>query len=322
MKSQSAIPAPVIFFLAARPKFLFASAAPILVGSSLAWASSAAFNPYLFVLALLTIITIHAGANVANDYFDHLSGADQLNKKPTPFSGGSRFIQKGILSPRATIVLALTYLAIGASLGLVIVALTKSLFVLTLGLLGILGGFFYTAPPLRLGYRGLGEFVIAALFGVLPVYGSYYLQTQTIDAAPLLPACIVSILIFLVILVNEIPDVGPDAAANKNTLVVHFGIPAAIKTYRVCLVSCFFLAAFMLAFRPCTFAALFFLPTLSIGALAIKSLNKKDLSLAGMSSVSLAKEDTYRASQLTILLHALGCIALTAGFVVFTLTKN
>ncbi len=311
MKNQPTSPAPTLFLLATRPKFLFASAAPVLVGSSLAYASASVFNPLIFVLALLGAISIHAGANVANDYFDHLSGADLLNKNPTPFSGGSRFIQKGILSPRATLVIALTYLAIGTFLGLVILALTKSLFVLILGLLGILGGFFYTAPPLRLGYRGLGEFVIAFLFGVLPVYGSYYLQTQAIDAAPFIPACIVSILIFLVILVNEIPDVQPDAAANKKTLVVHFGIPAAIMTYRVCLVICFFLAAFMLAFRQCVFAALFFLPTLPIGALAIKSLNKKDLS----------PHDTYRASQLTIVLHALGSIALAAGFLASTLSR-
>lgn len=215
----------------------------------------------------------------------------------------------------------MTYLAIGSSLGIVIVALTKSLFVLILGLIGILGGFFYTAPPLRLGYRGLGEFVIAFLFGLLPVYGSYYIQTQTLDAAPLIPACLVSILIFLVILVNEIPDIEPDAAANKKTLVVRFGIPAAIRSYRICLVICFFLAAFMLAFRPqwdtprdvppFTFAALFFLPTLPIGALAIKSLTSRNLSPAG----------NCRACRLTILLHALGSIALTAGFLTSALSR-
>jgi 1,4-dihydroxy-2-naphthoate octaprenyltransferase len=318
MKSQSA-KSILTFFLATRPKFLFASAAPVLVGSSLAWAVSAAFNPCLFVLALLATITIHAGANVANDYFDHISGADLLNKNPTPFSGGSRFIQKGILSPRATLLIAVTYLAIGASLGIAIVALTKSLFVLILGLLGVLGGFFYTAPPLRLGYRGVGEFVIAFLFGVLPVYGSYYIQTQSLDTAPLIPACLVSILIFLVILVNEIPDVQPDAAANKKTLVVRFGIPAAIKIYYICLVSCFFLAAYMLAFRHNTFAALFFLPTLPIGVLAIKPLNK--FCRVGSLPHHFEFTDTYRASQLTILLHALGSLALTAGFLVSALSR-
>jgi len=297
----------LIFFLASRPKFLVASAAPVIVGSALGYATSGSFNFCLFTLALLAIILLHAGANITNDYFDHTSRNDWLNKNLTPFSGGRRFIQQGILTPKATLASALFALALGSAFGFAIVLLTRSLFILTLGLAGLCGGFFYTAAPVRLGYRTLGELVIALLFGLLPVYGSYYLQTSTYDTIPLLPACIVSILIFLVILVNEFPDAAADAAVNKRTLVVSFGIPTAVCIYRIALVTSFIIAAAaMLIYQSMFFAGLFYLFLIPIAVVAIRFANKEDL----------AKPGQYRASQVTILLHAVGCLALAAGFLV------
>jgi 1,4-dihydroxy-2-naphthoate octaprenyltransferase len=301
----------LILFLASRPKFLVASAAPVLVGSALGYATAGTFSLYLFILALLAIMTLHAGANMANDYFDHTSRNDWLNQNPTPFSGGSRFIQQGILSPKTILLIALLALTIGSAIGILIVLLTRSVFILTLGLIGLLGGFFYTAPPVRLGYRSVGEPVIALLFGLLPVYGSYYLQTETIDIIPLLPAVIVGILIFLVILINEFPDVAADAAVNKRTLVVRFGIPASVWIYRIALVTSFLVAAVAtLVYRPFVFAGLFYLLTLPIAIVAIKAANKEDL----------LKPGRYRASQLTVFLHILGSLALTVGFIIFGLS--
>jgi 1,4-dihydroxy-2-naphthoate octaprenyltransferase len=301
-----------VFFQASRPKFLIASAAPVLVGSAMGYAVSNTFHLLLFILGLLSIMAIHSGANLANDYFDHISGNDWVNKNPTPFSGGSRFIQEGILPPKTILLTALAALAAGSAIGVAILLLTKSLFILTLGLVGMLGGFFYTAPPLKFGYRCVGEFVIALLFGLLPVYGSYYLQTGTIDAVPILPACIVSILIFLVIFVNEFPDATADAAVNKRTLVVRFGVPASIWIYRIALIISFIIAIVLLTYHLMFFAGLFYLLTLPIAIVAIKAANKDDLTKPGQ----------YRPSQLTVLLHTLGCLALTAGFIISALTNT
>lgn len=304
----------IILFLASRPKFLVASAAPVLVGSALGYAATGTFQPMLFILALLAIMALHAGANITNDYFDHTSRNDWLNLNPTPFSGGSRYIQDGIISPRATLLAALVSLTVGSAIGLVIVLLTKSVFILILGLIGLLGGFFYTASPIRLGYHCIGEFVIMLLFGLLPVYGSYYLQTGTIDTAPILPACLVSMLIFLVILVNEFPDVAADAAVNKKTLVVRFGVPASVWIYRTALVLSYIISAVMLAYRLMFFAGLLYLLTLPIAVAAIKFANKKDLATPGQ----------YRASQIAVLLHAIGSLALTVGFLIsaFLITNS
>jgi 1,4-dihydroxy-2-naphthoate octaprenyltransferase len=301
----------LILFLASRPKFLVASTAPVLVGSALAFATAGTFSLHLFILALLAIMALHSGANVANDYFDHISRNDWVNQNPTPFSGGRRYIQQGILSPKATLLLSLLAFTIGAILGIIIFLLTHSIFILALGLIGLLGGFFYTAPPIRLGYRSVGEPIIALLFGLLPVYGSYYLQTETLCFIPLLPAVIVGILIFLVILINEFPDAAADAAVNKRTLVVRFGIPISIWIYRIMLSASYLVAvAAMLIYRPFVFAGLLYLLTLPIAIVAIKAANKNDLLTPGR----------YRVNELTVFLHALGCLTLAAGFIIFGLS--
>jgi len=305
----------VVFSLASRPKFLIASAVPVLVGSAAGYAAAGTFQPHLFILALLAIIALQAGANISNDYFDHISGNDWVNRNPTPFSGGRRYIQQGILSPKATLLLGLFFLSLGSALGLVIVLITKSVFVLILGFTGVLGGFFYTAWPVQLGYRCVGEFVIALLFGLLPVYGSYYLQTESIDTLALLPALIVSILIFLVILVNEFPDASADAAVSKRTLIVRFGVQPCVWIYRVALLMSFIIAAIMLIYAASGrmfFAGLFYLLALPIAVLAIRIVNETDL----------VKPGQYRPSQVTILLHTIGGLVLAVGFVVSGLCNS
>ncbi len=296
-------------FLASRPQFLTASISPVLVGSTLGFAIAGTFNWPLFLLALFSMMALHAGANIANDYFDSLSGNDWGNKNVTPFSGGRQFIQQNILSPKATLTAAFFCLALGSFLGLVIVYLTHSLFILILGLVGLAGGFFYTAPPVKLGYRGVGEIVIAFLFGILPVYGSYYLQTGLIGIIPLPAACVVGILIFLIIFVNEFPDLPADAAVNKNTLVVHFGIPVSVWIYRIAVISVFvIMVAGVFVGKVMTWALLLYLLFgLPASVAAMSFVNIHDVSTPGPTQ--------HRASAITILLHLIGSLALAVGFI-------
>lgn len=320
----------ITLLLATRPAFLTASAAPVLVGSAAGFAYSGNFNTPLFVLALFAIMLLHSGSNVANDYFDHISRNDWLNKNPTPFSGGRQFIQKGILSPKATLILSLVCLATGAAIGTIIFILTKSAFIFFLGVIGILGGFFYTAPPAKLGYRCFGETAIAFLFGILPVTGSFYLQTGRLDLTPLLPGLIVGILIFLVILINEFPDSVADAKARKKTIVVALGPQTAIWIYRTVLITSYAIAiASILISRIFFFAGLFFLLTLPLGFITFKLTNPKNMvspaiTMAGSANLlseSIAKADT-KPNQLTILLHLAGCLALTIGFLITAFCKK
>jgi 1,4-dihydroxy-2-naphthoate octaprenyltransferase len=277
-----------------------------MVGTALGYAVVGSFDWDLFILALLSMMALHSGANIVNDYYDHLSGNDWVNRNVTPFSGGRRFIQEGILSPRATLITALVFLAIGVGIGLVILWLTRSVFILGLGLAGLLGGFFYTAKPVQLGYRAAGEVVIALLFGLMPVYGAYYLQTGALDVIVLGPALVVSGLIFLVILINEFPDKDADARVRKQTLVVRLGIPAAVWIYRIVLLSSYGFAAVMLRSKTTFFAGLFYVLTLPLAVLALRATHTRDLITPG----------NVRANQLTVLMHALGAVSLTAGLMV------
>jgi 1,4-dihydroxy-2-naphthoate octaprenyltransferase len=295
-------------FMASRPQFLTASAGPVLAGSALGFAVAGTFNWTLFLLALFGTMALHAGANITNDYFDSASGNDWANKNVTPFSGGRQFIQKGILSSKATLLTGIFCFALGGVLGIVILLLTHSVFILILGLAGILGGFFYTAPPFKLGYRGIGEFVIAFLFGILPVYGSYYLQTGKIDYIPLSAGCVIGILIFLVIFVNEFPDLAADTKANKKTLLVRYGVRRSIWIYRTACLSTFLITiAGVFVSRTMVFPLmLYFLFGIPAAVAAVSFVNVNDLSIPGRGQ--------HRACAITIFLHLLGSICFTAGF--------
>jgi 1,4-dihydroxy-2-naphthoate polyprenyltransferase len=311
MKFDSKRPKLMTLFLAVRPKFLTASAGPVLVGSAIGFAAAGTFNWPLFLLALFGIMALQAGANVSNDYFDHISGNDWANKNITPFSGGSRFIQKGILSPRATLLTSMFCLALGVASGLIILLMTQSIFILAIGLIGVFGAFFYTAPPVKLGYRGVGEAIIAFLFGILPVYGSYFLQNRTIDLVPLAAGCIVGILVFLIILVNEFPDLAADAAADKKTIVVRLGVPSAAMIYRITSLSTFLIAVAGAILNHSMLLAtlLYFLFGLPAAVAAVSFTNTQALSTPGPTQ--------YRACAITIILHLIGCLALTVGFLVW-----
>ena len=294
-----------LWFQELRAPFFTASIIPVLVGPALAYCTAGVFHPGLFVLSLFGMVAIHAGANIANDYFDHTSGNDWLNKDVTPFSGGSQLIQQGLLSPKQVLTAAWIALTIGALIGIAILVITQSMFILALGVAGIIGGYFYTASPLRLGYRCMGELVIGLLFGVMPVYGSYYVQTGTLDLVPIVPGVIVAMLIFLVILVNEFPDAPADGAVDKRTIVVVLGSGTAVWIYRTVVIAtfCITIVSVMLL-KTMALAGWLYLITLPLAIIALKALDRKiDQGSGG-----------HASNQLTILLHLAGGAMLSIGF--------
>jgi 1,4-dihydroxy-2-naphthoate octaprenyltransferase len=294
----------VLWLKELRAPFCTASILPVIIGTAIAYKHTGDFDFALAILALLAAVSIHLGANIANDYFDHISGNDKLNNNKTPFSGGSRMIQDNLLSPKEVLTGSIVFLTIGACMGIVILIKTQSLFVLALGLIGILGGFFYTAPPLKLGYRTAGEITIGFLFGILPVYGAYYIQTGTIDFVPLLPAMITAILIFLVIFANEFPDFAADKAVNKKTLVVTFGIKKAVILYKVTVsILCILAVIYSIISLNMLISAVLLIPIIGISTLSFKNAIAEKLSQKSYDKLSKA----------TIVLHTIGGIGLLAA---------
>jgi 1,4-dihydroxy-2-naphthoate octaprenyltransferase len=291
-----------------RAPFCTASALPVIIGTALAYKQTGDFNLILAAAAGLAAISIHLGANIANDYFDHLSGNDACNKNPTPFSGGSRLIQDNLLSPKEILTGSLIFLTIGAGVGIAILIMTKSLLVLAIGIIGILGGFFYTAPPLKLGYRTAGEITIGLLFGILPVYGAYYIQTGTIDFVPLLPALVVAILIFLVIFANEFPDLEADKAVGKKTLVVTLGIKNAANFYKATLLAICVLTIIY---------SIFYLNAIASAVLLISMVFPIAICFRNADTEKLAQKGYADLSKSTILLHTVGCVVLITAISLF-----
>jgi len=214
----------VVFWLkAARAPFFTGSLAPILVGTALAFSGSGHLNWAYAVLALLALTCLHAGANLANDYYDHVSGNDEANVRyATPFTGGSRFIQEGKAKPGEILLASLISLGLGGVTGVYLVWATGWP-VLALGVVGAVTGFCYSAPPLKLGYRGLGEGFIMLDFGVLPVLGAYYVQTEAFTLPALVASLPVGFLMTNVLWINQFQDADADAAADKRNWVVRLG---------------------------------------------------------------------------------------------------
>jgi 1,4-dihydroxy-2-naphthoate octaprenyltransferase len=219
------------FWLALRTTrlpFLSATAIPVLLGIAVA-ASHGAFTWWTALLTLVGGSFAHLAINVTNDIFDTLSGADDANTTPTQFSGGSRVAVYDLVSIGGLVRVALALFAAAAGIGLLLVAVTGSVTLLWIGIAGIAVGVAYTAPPLKLVYRGLGEIAVALGFGPIMLLGAYVVQTGRLAWEPLVLSFVPGLFIALILFVNEIPDRRSDAEAGKRTLPVRFA-PDVVRT--------------------------------------------------------------------------------------------
>lgn len=204
-----------------RAPFLQASVIPVLVAGALAF-KNGEFELFPFIIALLAIVMVHLGVNTANDYYDHLLKADEINIRPTPFSGGSRVIQEELEDPKTVLLTAVVFFVSSVIFGSYLIYL-RGLPLLYIGLLGVIFGFFYTAPPLKLVYRGLGELTVFILLGPLAVIGGYLAVTGRFSYEALMASIPVGIWVMLILLANEFPDEEFDRKAGKNHWVVLLG---------------------------------------------------------------------------------------------------
>lgn len=210
-------------WFATRPKFFAASVLPVLVGSAWGILVSGSFQMVLFALALLCTVLVHAAANVLNDVGDDVNGSDPANQdRIFPYTGGSRFIQNGIMSRRDMARWGITLLVLASILGAGLVAMAGPA-VLIFGLIGVALATLYSLPGAELSARGIGEAAVAIAFGILPVSGAAWLQGGPLDGTTVLVSLPVSMWVAAILLINEVPDLQADASAGKRTLVVRLG---------------------------------------------------------------------------------------------------
>jgi len=213
-----------------RAPFFQAVIVPSLLGTAIVWYRTGKFYWQYFLLATLAVVFINAGTNLTNDYFDHQSRSDDINREATPFSGGSRVIQENLISPGRIYRTSLIFFGLATLIGLYL-TFARGLLVLVIGILGVLSGYFYTASPIRIGYRGWGELVAGLNCGPLVVAGAYYVQAQTLSLEALFISIPVGLLIAAVLYINEFPDHACDKVAGKNTLIVTMGRERARKGF-------------------------------------------------------------------------------------------
>ena len=225
-----------------RAPFLTATIAPILLGSAIAYKQFGSFDWGIFWLVMFGGIFAQIGTNNINDYFDHRSRNDEMNKLASPFNGGSRSIQSGLITPTNMLLLSIGFFSATFFIGL---EMNNQFFngdwnspLMYLGYLGLFLGIMYTGF-LKLAYNGLGDLAVFIGFGPLMVYGAAFMQnqavapTQTIDpVATLLYSVPVGIFIALVLFINCFQDYNADKAANKNSWVVKLAGPSDKANYR------------------------------------------------------------------------------------------
>ncbi|MDW8395936.1 MAG: 1,4-dihydroxy-2-naphthoate polyprenyltransferase [Anaerolineae bacterium] len=211
------------WILAARLRTLPASVAPVLVGTALA-VRQGMFDLPIFLVTLATALLLQVGANYANDVFDYLKGADRQRVGPM------RVTQSGLLTPRQMLIGTGVVFGLAALLGVYLVLIGGAPIALV-GIASIVFALAYTAGPVPLAYRGLGEVAAFLFFGLIAVGGTYYLQTRTYNVAALVAGLPQACLAAAILVVNNLRDLDTDRAAGKRTLAVRLGDRATRVEY-------------------------------------------------------------------------------------------
>ncbi len=259
------------YFAATRPAFLSVTFVGCLIGLASAAHAGASLNPLTAAFTLLFALCAHAGANVLNDYYDALSGCDAANEERLfPFTGGSRMIQNGVLSLGETGRFGYALIGIVVPAGLWLAAASGA-GLIVIGLAGLFVAWAYSAPPLKLQSRGLGEFAIAAAW-LCVVVGSDFVQRHALSFAPLAAGSSFALLVANVLYINQFPDLRADALAGKRTLVVRLGAARARWGYPLIALLAYLWTAAMAAWGELPAAALIALLPMLASARAAQAL--------------------------------------------------
>ncbi len=213
-----------------RPRTLPAAIAPVVVGTGLA-INADSLRIGRAGLALAVALALQIGVNFANDYSDGIRGTD--NKRVGPV----RLVGQGIASPRSVRLAAFIAFGLACIAGLTLVIATQAWWLLLVGLACVSAAWLYTGGPKPYGYRGLGELFVLIFFGLVPVLGTYYVQTDTITLAAFIASVGVGTLACAVLVTNNLRDLPSDEQAGKNTLAVRLGVQRTRALYGWCIIT-------------------------------------------------------------------------------------
>ncbi|MFG1696516.1 1,4-dihydroxy-2-naphthoate polyprenyltransferase [Nonomuraea sp. NPDC049309] len=249
----------------ARPRTLPNAIVPVMVGTGVA-IGEGGFVWWRAVLALFVALALQIGVNYANDYSDGIRGTDDQRVGPM------RLVGSRAAPPKQVLAAALGSFAVAAVLGLVLVLVTQAWWVLLVGAAAIAAAWFYTGGKHPYGYRGLGELAVFVFFGIVPVVGTAYVQTEQLSWAALIASIPVGLLSCSMLVVNNLRDVVTDGESGKRTLAVRLGAERTRTLYVACQVIPYVVALAMVPITPWAALALLAAP---LAAAPIKAVLSK-----------------------------------------------
>ncbi|MFZ9539983.1 MAG: 1,4-dihydroxy-2-naphthoate polyprenyltransferase [Ilumatobacteraceae bacterium] len=203
------------WLVGARVRTLPAAVVPVAVGAGVAVGEPSA-NWWRVVLAGVVSLMLQVGVNYANDYSDGIRGTDDVRVGPARLVGG------GLASAQSVKVAALVSFLVAAVAGLVL-AIVTSWWLLLVGALSILAGWFSTGgkPPYR--DMGFGDLFVFVFFGLVATVGSTYVIVESIPALAWQMGVAVGALACALLVTNNLRDIPTDQMVGKRTLAVRLG---------------------------------------------------------------------------------------------------
>ncbi len=242
-----------------RPFAYTASVVPVLAGGALA-AVDGRFAPLPFLAAFAGAVLLHSGTNVVNEIYDVRKGIDSIASPRA-----SHAIVTGRLTERQAFAAAAVAFVLAVAVGLYLVAL-RGPAIVVLGVLGLVGGWGYTAPPLEYKYRALGVPLVFLLMGPLMVAGTYFAVTGTWAPQAFVLSVPVGLLVAAILHGNEWRDISEDTRAGIVTLSSRLGRRWAHWSYVALVLGAYITLGLAVAFRllpPATLLAILSLPFLA-----------------------------------------------------------
>jgi 1,4-dihydroxy-2-naphthoate polyprenyltransferase len=200
----------------ARPRTLWTSVAPVLVGTAAA-AQLGSFRPLAALLALVVGLALQIASNYANDYADGVRGTD-MNR-----IGPSRLVASGRARPSAVRRAAVIASVIGAVAGVLLCLVSGQWWLLIVGALAVVSAWAYTATANPYGYKGWGELMVWVFFGPVATLGTLVTQARTVTWWAIVAAAAMGLYAVALLMVNNIRDREGDELAGKRTLAVRLG---------------------------------------------------------------------------------------------------
>ncbi len=255
-----------IWFRATRPFSFTASVIPCVLGAMLALLVSDGSSAwYLFPFILVSAVLLHAATNLVSDYFDFIKGVDTKDS-----FGGSGVLTEGLLQPKQVFNMGILFFTLAFIIGLPIIFARGEL-ILVLGIIGILGGFFYTGWPIGYKYVALGNVFVFILMGPLMVVGTFYALTGNYSADVLYISLPIGCLVTGILQANNLRDIIHDQKANIKTLASVAGNGYAKAEYLTLIIGAYVIVIALVLMKilsPWSLLVLLSLPP------AIKNMNQ------------------------------------------------